>query len=456
MAGKTRFYCQECGHRTPRWLGRCPQCGAWNTLVEEMSPGGSRRPSVTSSPPVPVLSITEILPDKEERFSTGIGELDRVLGGGIVPASLILLGGDPGIGKSTLLLQVAQRVTGAGRSVLYVTGEESVQQVRLRASRLGVESPHLYLLAETDIDVVEESIKSLNPDLVVVDSIQTAHKAELGSAPGSVGQVRECSAQLMRLAKGTGIAVFIVGHVTKEGLLAGPRVLEHMVDTVLYFEGERHHSFRILRGVKNRFGSTNEIGVFEMRDNGLMEVINPSSLFIVQHPSGPVAGAVVVPTLEGTRPLLVEVQALVSPTGFGTPRRMTAGVDYNRVMLIMAVLEKRVGMSFSNYDAYVNAVGGVRLLEPAVDLGVAVALVSSFRDHPVDCRLAVAGEIGLTGELRPVTGIQKRVQEAAQLGFARCLLPRANLGQVDLSRAGSMIVLGAETLAEAVELALDR
>ncbi|MBE3587539.1 MAG: DNA repair protein RadA [Thermoanaerobacteraceae bacterium] len=453
MAGKTRFYCQECGHRTPRWLGRCPQCGAWNTLVEEMVSGGSRPPA-GSAPAEPAVPITSVSLEQEERFTTGMAELDRVLGGGVVPASLVLLGGDPGIGKSTLLLQVARGVAGSGRRVLYVTGEESLPQVRLRACRLGVESPELYLLAQTNLDLVIDSLLSLHPALVVVDSIQTMYRPDLSSAPGSVGQVRECTVQLMRLAKSTGIAVFLVGHVTKEGLLAGPRVLEHMVDTVLYFEGERHQSFRILRGVKNRFGSTNDIGVFEMRDSGLLEVDNPSSLFITPHPAGPVPGAVVVPTLEGTRPLLVEIQALASPTGFGTPRRMTAGVDYNRVMLVCAVLEKRVGLYLGNYDVYVNAVGGVRLLEPAVDLGVAVALVSSFRDRPVDPRLAVAGEIGLTGELRPVTGIQKRLQEAAQLGFARCLVPRTSLAQVDRARVGTMQVLGAETLSEAVELVL--
>ncbi|SHF21693.1 DNA repair protein RadA/Sms [Desulfofundulus australicus DSM 11792] len=453
MSGKTRYCCQECGHCTHSWLGRCPECGAWNSLLEERASGRGQKEGRAAAP-VP-LPITQINLDKEERFSTGIGELDRVLGGGVVPASLILLGGDPGIGKSTLLLQVATGVAGAGRVVLYVTGEESLQQVRMRAIRLGVESSRLYLLAETDIDAVENSIRSLNPALVVVDSIQTMHHVDFGSAPGSVGQVRECTTRLMRLAKEMGVAIFLVGHVTKEGILAGPRILEHMVDVVLYFEGERHQSFRILRGVKNRFGSTNEIGVFEMKDAGLVEVANPSSLFIMQHSAGPVAGSVVVPTLEGTRPLLVEVQALVSPTGFGTPRRMTAGVDYNRVILIMAVLEKRVGLHLGSYDAYVNAVGGVRLVEPAVDLAIAVALASSFRDRPVNCRLAVVGEVGLTGELRPVTGIEKRVQEAAQLGFTRCLLPRANAGQVDRSRLGTLEIWTARTLSEALEIALE-
>lgn len=452
MAGKVYFFCQECGHRAPRWMGRCPECGAWNALVEEIAPPKKASPFAA----VPsALPITQITLDKEERFSTGMAELDRVLGGGIVPASLILLGGDPGIGKSTLLLQVARNVAQDGRLVLYVTGEESARQVRLRASRLKADSPLLYLLPETDMEVVERAIRSLNPSLVVIDSIQTMLKGELGSAPGSVGQVRECAAHLMRLAKATGMAVFIVGHVTKEGILAGPRVLEHMVDVVLYFEGERHQSFRLLRGVKNRFGSTNEIGVFEMREEGLQEVLNPSSLFMVRRSASTVAGAVVVPTLEGTRPLLVEIQALVAPSSYGQPRRMAAGVDYNRVVLILAVLEKRLGLHLGNYDAYVSAVGGVRLQEPAVDLGIAVALASSFRDWPVDCRLAVAGEVGLTGELRPVSGIVRRVREAAQLGFTRCLVPRANLEQLDTGRLGSITVLSADTLAEAIDLALD-
>ncbi|WP_027717388.1 DNA repair protein RadA [Desulfovirgula thermocuniculi] len=452
MAGKIHFFCQECGHRAPRWMGRCPECGAWNTLVEEVTP--SRRVSPSAAFPS-ALPITQVSLDYEERLSTGMAELDRVLGGGIVPASLVLIGGDPGIGKSTLLLQVARNVAEGGRPVLYVTGEESARQVRMRAARLKASSPMLYLLPETDLEAVERAIRSLNPSLVVVDSIQTMVKGDLSSAPGSVGQVRECAACLMRLAKATGVAVFLVGHVTKEGVLAGPRVLEHMVDVVLYFEGERHQAYRLLRGVKNRFGSTNEIGVFEMREEGLHEVANPSSLFMVRRPGGAVAGAVVVPTLEGTRPLLVEIQALVAPSTYGQPRRMAAGVDYNRLVLILAVLEKRLGLHLGNYDAYVSAVGGVRLQEPAVDLGIAVALASSFRDWPVDCRLAVAGEVGLTGELRPVSGVARRIREAAQLGFTRCLVPRANCEELDAARLGSITVLGADTLAEAIDLALE-
>lgn len=450
MAVRSRFYCQECGHVAPRWVGRCPDCGAWNSLVEEkpsLSPSAGRVQGEVRAWPVNAVPLV-----REERFSTGLGELDRVLGGGVVPASLILLGGDPGIGKSTLLLQAAQRVSGDGRTALYISGEESVSQVRMRAARLGADDERLYLLAETDVERAAACVETLRTALVVIDSIQTMQRADLASAPGSVSQVRECGARLMRLAKDGEAAVFLVGHVTKDGQLAGPRVLEHMVDTVLYFEGERHQSFRILRGVKNRFGSTNEIGVFEMRAGGLVEVPNPSALFTMHRRPAPVSGAVVVGALEGTRPLLVEIQALVSPTGFGMPRRMTAGVDYNRVVLIMAVLEKRVGLRLGSFDAYVNAVGGVRLDEPAADLGVAVALASSFRDLPVDEGTVVMGEIGLTGEIRPVAGAARRVQEAARMGFRRCILPRGNLGQVE--EVASLELCGVENLVQAVELAL--
>jgi DNA repair protein RadA/Sms len=381
-----------------------------------------------------------------------MAEVDRVLGGGVVPGSLILVGGDPGIGKSTLLLQVAYLVSRALK-VLYISGEESTRQVRLRAERLGALSPDLFLAAETDLGLIEQYLQDLTPQLAVVDSIQTVSCSEITSAPGSVGQVRECTARLMRLAKSTGISLFLVGHVTKEGMLAGPRVLEHIVDTVLYFEGDRHHSYRILRGVKNRFGSTNEIGVFDMQKQGLVEVANPSALFLLQHPDGIVPGSVVVAGLEGTRPLLVEVQALVCPTGFGVPRRMTAGVDYNRAALITAVLEKRLGLSLSNCDVFVNAVGGVKLDEPAVDLGIALALASSFRDISVRPGLVAAGEIGLTGEIRPVSGIEKRLHEASKLGFTSCLVPRQNL---PLALIEEMEVIGVETLAQAMESALQR
>lgn len=446
MEGKSRFVCQECGHQSYRWLGRCPGCGTWNTLVEEVEhlpPRNSRGPAV----PVQVYGLAEVPVHEALAFSTGVGELDRVLGGGVVPASLVLLGGDPGIGKSTLLLQAAGKVSGAGKRVLYVSGEESLAQIKKRASRLGVEGSGLYLAFETEINRLEQSILECAPFMVIVDSIQTVYNADLGSAPGSVAQVRECTAQLMRLAKMKGLGIFVVGHVTKEGALAGPRLLEHIVDTVLYMEGERHQSFRLLRAYKNRFGSTNEIGVFEMTGQGLVEVGNPSALFLRQGGGAALPGSVVVSALEGTRPLLVEIQALVAQTAFGTPRRMTAGVDYNRTVLIAAVLEKRVGCPLASCDTYVNAAGGVRIAEPAADLGIALALVSSLRDQPVDPELVIAGEIGLTGEVRPVAGAGKRVREAAQLGFSRFLLPAANL---PLAEEPGMELIGVRTLQEAV------
>lgn len=449
MKVKTGFVCQQCGQQSPRWMGRCPGCGAWNTMTEEIlnrvTAAPSRGLEGANSIPQPV---TEIKFSAEERFVTGIGELDRVLGGGIVPGSLILVGGDPGVGKSTLLLQTAYALGLSKGLVLYVSGEESVSQIGLRAERLGAVHPNLYLLAETDMAVVEQQIRELSPAVVVIDSIQTVSQSDLMSAPGSVGQVRECTASLMRLAKSTGISIFIVGHVTKEGTLAGPRILEHMVDTVLYFEGEMHQSCRILRSVKNRFGSTNELGVFEMKNDGLAQVVNPSALFLADH-SGPVAGSIVVPSLEGTRPLLVEIQALVCPTGFGVPRRMTTGVDYNRVALIMAVLEKRAGLKLASLDAYVNVVGGVKLDEPAVDLGIALALTSSFRDIPIPHRVVAIGEVGLTGEIRTVTGIEKRIREAGNLGFTHCLGPAVKGRCQDLN---GIHYINTETLTQAVEV----
>ncbi|MBP7331599.1 MAG: hypothetical protein BWY65_00380 [Firmicutes bacterium ADurb.Bin373] len=448
MRTKTKYLCQECGQQTARWLGRCPGCGTWNSLIEEcVNPRRNANSSLIGVDlPRP---ITEVPVLEEERFSTEIGEMDRVLGGGLVPGSLVLLGGDPGIGKSTLLLQVSQLLS-RRMQTLYVSGEESTRQVRLRAARLGELSPGLLLLSETDIDLMERHLRELAPPVAVIDSIQTMYKSDLGSAPGSVGQVRECAAQLMRLAKTKGISIFLVGHVTKEGMIAGPRVLEHMVDTVLYLEGDRRQFFRILRCVKNRFGSTNEIGIFEMSGSGLIEVTNPSALFLVQRPQGEAPGSAVAAALEGSRPLLVEIQALVSPAGYGTPRRMTAGVDYNRVALITAVLEKRVGLNLSSHDIYVNAVGGVKLDEPAIDLAIACALTSSFRDKPVDSEMALAGEIGLTGELRPVTGVEKRVKEAFKLGFKRFLLS----GQSAAGHTAETGILTADTLATALELAL--
>jgi len=450
MAQKPVFFCRECGQKAPRWMGRCPGCGSWNSFIEEKesNTGHKRHSGFERVPPQP---ITEIASLSEKRFSVGLPELDRVLGGGVVPGSLILLGGDPGIGKSTILLQVAGSIGAGSGKVLYISGEESLAQVKLRADRLGVLHDRVYLVAETEINLIERYIRDLAPKLVIVDSIQTMFHPEVSSAPGSVTQVRECTARLMQVAKSSSVSVVVVGHVTKEGMLAGPRVLEHMVDVVLYLEGQRHQGFRLLRGVKNRYGSTNEVGVFEMRNSGLVEVPNPSALFMMARPEEGVPGAVVVPTMEGTRPLLVEIQALVCSTGFGTPRRMTTGVDHNRAALIMAVLEKRLGMQMGNCDAYVNAIGGVRIDEPAVDLGVAVALASSFRDRPVECRLAVMGEIGLTGEIRSVPGIERRVGEARQLGFRRCLVP---LADARLAGMEGIEVEGVRTVAEAIERAL--
>lgn len=415
--------------------------------MEELS--SRPKAAVSAGKVVPPSPVTEVSSLAEERMPVGIDELDRVLGGGVVPGSLVLVGGDPGIGKSTLMLQVAHLLSHS-LQVLYVSGEESLRQIRMRAERLNALSPNLLLAAETDIDLIEQHLHSVNPGVAVIDSIQTVFKSDLGSVPGSIGQVRECAAQLMRLAKTDNISIFLVGHVTKEGTLAGPRVLEHMVDTVLYLEGERRQSFRILRGMKNRFGSTNEIGVFEMRGQGLVEVTNPSLLFLNQHPGGNVPGTAVVSSLEGSRPLLVEIQALVSPAGYGVPRRMTAGVDHNRVALISAVLEKRIGLKLGSNDIYVNAVGGVKLDEPAVDLGIALALVSSFRDVPVATGLAVAGEIGLAGELRPVPGAVKRANEVFKLGFNRFLLSARS----EMRDAMEGEVLRADTLAEALALAI--
>ncbi len=443
--------CSECGYYSPRWMGRCPGCGEWGSFVADAD--GKRKTGKTApdGPTTPPRPLTEVPVADETRYTSGIAEMDRVLGGGIVPGAVVLCGGDPGIGKSTLLLQSACRVSAASGSVLYVTGEESGLQVRLRAERLGAVHPGLYLAPETDIEAIEQHIESLNPRMVIIDSIQTVSLAALAAVPGSVGQVRECTLRLTRMAKATGIPILLVGHVTKEGMLAGPRTLEHMVDTVLYLEGERHQGFRILRGVKNRYGSTNEIGIFEMTARGLVEVANPSRLFL--SPDGePVSGSTVVSSMEGTRPLFVEIQALVSPTAFGNPRRMTAGVDYNRVVLMAAVLEKRVGLELSNQDLYVNAVGGVRLQEPAVDLGIALALASGFRDRPLTPRTVVIGEVGLTGEVRRVPGLDKRLREAAKLGFNRAVVPAVN-------RTGPSVegieVYDVRTLTEALELLLE-
>jgi DNA repair protein RadA/Sms len=420
----TRFVCQECGYEAIRWLGRCPDCGSWNSLTEEAAPVRSASAparAIRGAVGVAPQRLVDVSLEEHPRMPTGIGEFDRVLGGGIVPGSLVLIGGDPGIGKSTLLAQAADNLAIRHGRTLYVSGEESAQQVKLRAERLNVAAPELYLITETEIDAVEAHVANLKPRFLVIDSIQTMHDAGIASAAATVSQVRACTSRLMRLAKATHTTVFIVGHVTKEGTIAGPRVLEHMVDTVLYFEGDRFQAHRLLRAVKNRFGSTDELGIFEMGEAGLTEVTNASELLLAERPShGP--GSAVVAVIEGTRPLLVEVQALVARSYLNNPRRMTTGVDFNRTNMVLAVLEKRLGLRMGDKDVYVNVAGGLKLTEPAVDLGIALALASSYRDAPVDPELIVAGEVGLAGEVRAVQQIDKRLREAARLGFQRALV----------------------------------
>lgn len=452
MKKSTVFFCKECGYETAKWLGQCPGCKSWNSFVEELAaPKLSGRKSGSASgvrAGAAPVRLKEIQAGAEARFSTFIREMDRVLGGGIVPGSLVLIGGDPGIGKSTLLLQMCQNLAERGRKILYISGEESLQQIKLRADRMGVTGESLYLYCETRLDAVEEAILQQKPDLAVIDSIQTMYRDDLNSAPGSVGQVRECTNLLMQLAKQNAIATFLVGHVTKEGMVAGPRVLEHMVDTVLYFEGDRSASYRILRAVKNRFGSTNEIGVFEMETGGLKEVPNPSAYLLKGRPEH-AAGSVVSCSVEGTRPILMEVQALVTRTNFGMPRRTAVGTDYNRVNLLMAVLEKRMGMSMSQYDAYVNVTGGMRVSEPSMDLALVVALVSSFFDMELPEDLIVFGEVGLSGEVRSISQAGKRIQEAAKLGFATCLMPAASLSGERIPEG--MHCIGVKNIGEVVQ-----
>ena len=448
---KTIFFCQNCGHEETKWLGQCPACREWNTFVEEkvavkasVKPG--RAQEGQESHPVALKSVST---DEDERIQTKIGELDRVLGGGIVPGSLVLVGGDPGIGKSTLLLQVCQALSGMDKNILYISGEESLKQIRLRANRMGEFSEKLYLLCETSLDLIRAVIEKNKPDLVVIDSIQTMYNEEVASAPGSVSQVRESTNIFMQLAKGLNISIFIVGHVTKEGTVAGPRVLEHMVDTVLYFEGDRHASYRILRAVKNRFGSTNEIGVFEMRREGLVEVENPSEFMLSGKPEN-ASGSVVACAMEGTRPMLMEIQALVCHSNFGMPRRTAAGLDYNRVNLLMAVLEKRAGLALSNYDAYVNIAGGVRMNEPAVDLGIVMAIASSYRNKPIPDDMIVFGEVGLSGEVRGVTMPEQRVAEAKKLGFKSCIVPKVS--EDALKGAEGIRVIGVSSVNQAISV----
>ncbi len=452
----TVFFCQECGHESSKWMGQCPACKKWNTFVEEKvsvtgsGMGGSAKTTPMREAVKPV-EIGAISMKEEERVSTGIVELDRVLGGGIMQGSLILVGGDPGIGKSTLLLQTCRLLANAGHKVLYISGEESLKQIKLRAMRIGDFQDNMLLLCETNLAVVEETIRHSEPEVVIIDSIQTMYQESVASAPGSVSQVREATNVFLQLAKGMGISIFIVGHVTKEGTVAGPRVLEHMVDTVLYFEGDRYASYRILRGVKNRFGSTNEIGVFEMRKEGLVEVENPSEYMLSGKPVG-ASGSVVVCSVEGTRPILIEIQALVSRTNFGIPRRQTTGTDFNRVNLLMAVLEKRLGLQIGDCDAYVNIAGGMKISEPAIDLGLIMAIVSSFKNRAVDEKTLVFGEVGLSGEVRAVNMAQQRVQEAKKLGYETVVMPRVNLEGMDSGCMDGIKVVGVGGIGEAIEL----
>lgn len=450
---KTKFCCQECGYESLKWLGKCPGCQAWNTFVEEVETVTKTQgmsSSILKSKEKPV-SIINIKSSEEQRIVTRNKELNRVLGGGLVPGSLLLVGGDPGIGKSTLLLQTSHDLTLSDQKVLYVSGEESVRQTKLRADRLNAASEQLFVLCETNLELIEAAIEEVQPDFVVIDSIQTVYHPAIGSAPGSVSQVRECTGHFMRIAKIKGIATVLVGHVTKEGAIAGPRMLEHMVDCVLYFEGERHHSYRLLRAVKNRFGSTNEIGIFEMQESGLVEVNNPSELFLSERPLG-VSGSTVVASMEGTRPVLVELQALVSSTNFPSPRRMATGIDHNRLALIIAVLEKRMGMFLQNQDAYVNVAGGVKLDEPAVDLAIAVSIASSLREQPTQPFDVVFGEVGLTGEVRGVSRVDQRVKEAEKLGFRRVIVPEKSLK--GWAPPSGIEVIGVNTVAEALKAAL--
>nr|WP_326188729.1 DNA repair protein RadA [Exiguobacterium indicum] len=448
---KTKFVCQSCGTESPKWMGRCSGCGEWNTMVEEVVEEKKGRRGAafvhTTTKQLKPERLANIVSQEESRVLTGSGEFDRVLGGGIVPGSMVLVGGDPGIGKSTILLQTSARLAQRGEKVLYISGEESLKQTKLRAERLGLPTQDLFVLSETDMNMIERVVDEEQPRFLIIDSIQTVYIDEIQSAPGSVTQVRECTAMLMKIAKSRGIAIFIVGHVTKQGSIAGPRLLEHMVDAVLYFEGERHHTFRILRAVKNRFGSTNEIGIFEMRESGLEEVLNPSEIFLEERTSG-VSGSTIVASMEGTRTVLVELQALISPTSFGNPRRMATGIDQNKVALLMAVLEKRSGLLLQTQDAYLKAAGGVKLDEPAIDLAVCVAIASSFRDKPTRPTDVVIGEVGLTGEVRRVSRIEQRVAEAAKLGFTRAIIPKNNLG--GWTYPDGITVVGVESVDEAL------
>ncbi len=449
---KSVYVCSECGYQSPKWLGKCPSCNQWNTMEEEIE-NTSSKPLSKSSSVSKVMALDEITTDVEKRISTGINEFDRVLGGGIVYGSLILLSGDPGIGKSTILLQICQYL-GKNSKVLYVSGEESANQIKMRANRLNVTTDNLYILTQTDVSEIVDAIKSNKPDIVIIDSIQTMVYEEIGSSAGSVTQVRECTNIFMHTAKGLGIPIIIVGHVNKDGAIAGPKVLEHIVDTVLYFEGEKNYSYRILRGVKNRFGSTNEIGVFEMTGEGLKEVLNPSLMMISGRPKN-TSGTCVACVMEGSRPILAEVQGLVCATGFGTPRRMSTGFDYNRMNMLLAVLEKRCGYYFNNMDAYINVIGGLRLDEPAADLTVSLALVSSLKEKAVGDKVLAFGEVGLAGEIRAVSHCEQRVQEAYRLGFEKCIIPFHNYKSLSKDLKINVDIVPARNIRDAFTALID-
>jgi DNA repair protein RadA/Sms len=452
---KTHFVCQSCGYQAPKWLGRCPGCQGWDTFVEERTAAEKTREQDLFGPdrdavPTP---ITEIVAEERGRLDSGIGEFDRVLGGGIVYGSMVLVGGDPGIGKSTLLLQAMGRLASKGNKVLYVSGEESLRQTKMRADRLGVSSDSLLVVSETSLEKILQGIEAVKPSVAVIDSIQTISSSELPSSPGSIGQVREASSRLTHLAKSLSLPIFLVGHVTKEGFIAGPKVLEHMVDTVLYFEGEAHHTFRILRAVKNRFGSTNEIGVFEMKDSGLSEVLSPSEHFLSERtPSA--TGSVVVPSIEGSRPILIELQALVVPTNFGIPRRTTQGIDPNRVSLLVAVMDRRLGIHLFGHDIFLNIAGGMKVEEPGTDLGAIASIASSFRDKVIDPETVVFGEVGLGGEVRGISQAEGRVKEASRLGFKQCLFPKQN--QEKIKPFKGIELIGVRTVQEAMQALFEK
>lgn len=449
-APKIVYSCQECGYHAPKWLGRCPECGGWDCFVEErkapaIGPGvRPGKPFLRAEP----VSIDSVVINEDNRTLTGIGEFDRVLGGGVIAGSLVLIGGDPGIGKSTLILQVIHGLAEGNKKILYVSGEESIRQIKMRSQRLGAVSPGMLVVSEIDIDVILDMTDSVKPDALVIDSIQTMFSPDVSSAPGSVSQVRESTMKLMLMAKQTGIPTFLIGHVTKDGAIAGPRIMEHMVDTVLYFEGDQNHEFRILRAVKNRFGSTNEIGVFEMKESGLAEVMNPSAIFLAERAAN-AAGSVVTACIEGTRPILVELQALISSAGFGTPRRTVLGLDYNRVSLLVAVMEKKLGLNLAGHDIFMNVTGGVKVSEPAVDLGIVSAVASSFLDRPIPEAMIALGEVGLSGEVRGISHLDARISEVEKMGFTKCIVPKTSLKQ--MNKKNGIELIGINKLSEVME-----